>query len=167
MCNKKEKNEQLSIKYKELLHGLYSYGRKLTNDKELVKDCIQDVFLILLEKDVSNIRNLNFYILRSLRNKLMNELSRKHTVNICETSYSYLHERSPEDHLIETEEIIILETCFGQAFDSLTKKQKRLILLYYMEQQSYNEICQSEGICYQTAQNTISQALSRLRKKMS
>ena len=168
MCNKQKKDDQLSIKYKELIHGLYLYGRKFTRDGELVKDCIHDVFLRLLEKkDISDIHNINSYIRQSLRNKLMNELSRIPLENICETSYSYLHENSTEEYLIEKEEIRMFETNFEQALNSLTEKQKLLIRLYYLEQQSYDEICQSEGICYQTAKNTISQALNRLRKKMS
>ena len=166
MCNKQKKDDHLSIKYKELIHGLYLYGRKFTRDGELVKDCIHDVFLTLLEKkDISVIQNINSYIRQSLRNKLKYELSRIPLENISETSYSYLHEKSIEEYLIETEDIKTLETNFEQAFNSLTGKQKLLIRLYYWEKKSYNEICLSEGICYQTAKNTISQAMNRLRKK--
>jgi len=167
MSNNHTKDKYLSVKYKELLNGLFSYGRKYTRNFELVKDCIQDVFLALLEKeDISNIRSINFYILRAFRNKLLYELRREPFEDICETSYNYLYEPSVEDHLIETEEIKMLETCFEQAFNTLSRRQKRLIRLYYINQLSYNEICQSENITYQTAKNIISQAITRLRKMM-
>ena len=83
--------ESLSVLYEEQADSLYSYGCKFTKDRELVKDCIHDVFVKLFQKeDISAIRNMKFYLLRSFKNRLLDELSQIQPENIDEATFSYL-----------------------------------------------------------------------------
>ena len=62
--------------FNELYHlhvnMLYNYGSRLTRDAELLKDCIQDVFVRIYHRrsEIENIQNLKSYLLISLKNKL-------------------------------------------------------------------------------------------------
>ena len=58
---------------------LFNYGLKLTIDKELLKDCIHDIFVKLYVKkdELGVIDNLKSYLFISLKNKLCDELRKR------------------------------------------------------------------------------------------
>ena len=59
--------------------SFFNYGLKLTIDKELLKDCIHDIFVKLYTKkdELGTIDNLRSYLFISLKNKLCDELRRR------------------------------------------------------------------------------------------
>ncbi len=61
------------------INVLFNYGLKLTLDKELLKDCIHDIFVKLYVKkdELGTIDNLRSYLFISLKNKLCDELRRR------------------------------------------------------------------------------------------
>ena len=65
--------------YENNYQSLFSYGFSLTADRELTKDCIQELFMemwktrLTLNKNVSNIRS---YLFTWLRRNIFHELSR-------------------------------------------------------------------------------------------
>ena len=58
---------------------LFNYGTKITQDQELLKDCIHDVFMKVYNKrgDKNTINNLGSYLLISLKNRLFDEFRRQ------------------------------------------------------------------------------------------
>lgn len=68
-----------STLYDMHINLLFNYGCKLTTDKELLKDCIHDVFVKLYTKkaELGIIDNFKSYLLISLKNKLCDELRRR------------------------------------------------------------------------------------------
>ena len=160
--------ESLSALYKEQADILFSYGCKFTNNRELVKDCIHDIFVKLYEKeDISSIQNMKFYLLRSLKNHLLDELSRRHPENIDEATFSYVHEVPDEvNNSMEIDETAKLQKKFiEKIFETLTGRQKEAVYLYYIEELSYDEICQLMGMNYQSVRNIVHRALMKLREK--
>ena len=164
----KNSKESLSALYVEQVDSLYSYGCKFTCDRELVKDCIHDVFVKLYEKeDISTIRNIKFYLLRSLKNRLLDELSRIQPENIDEATFSYLQEASDEDRLMDVNETDLLKKKYlEKAFENLTGRQKETVYLYYIEELSYDEISLLLGMNYQSVRNIVHRALVKLREKL-
>ena len=160
--------ESLSVLYKEQVNSLYSYGCKFTGDRELVKDCIHDVFVKLYEKeDISAIQNMKFYLLRSFKNRLLDELSRIQPENIDEATFSYLQETSDEDQLMDINETNQLKKRYiEKAFENLTGRKKEAIYLYYIEELTYEEISQLLGMNYQSVRNIVHRALVKLREKL-
>ena len=134
------KRDLISVTYQELLSKMYLFGCRFTNDVELVKDCIHDVFLLLCDmEDVTVIRDLKIYVFRSFKRKLLKELSRR-SEKIFESSAVEPVEMSVEDHFIETEQYHQMKTYIERAFKSITYQQKRILTLYYLEQRGYREI---------------------------
>ena len=166
--HKYESLRLLSVQYNEMKKVLFSYGHKFTNDVQLIEDCIHDVFLKLCEKEnLSTIRHMNVYLLRTFRNRLNDEMARKPSIaDISEIPSDLLRVRSDEACLIETEEAIRIENAITQMMACLTKRQRQLIMLHYLEQRSYDEICHLLGISYQTVRNKMNQALKRIRDHM-
>ena len=64
--------------YDLYVHTLYNYGMKLTQDQELLKDCIHDVFVKVYTKrnEKHTINNLSSYLIISLKNRLLDEFRR-------------------------------------------------------------------------------------------
>ena len=164
----KNSKSSLSALYEEQVNSLYSYGCKFTKDRELVKDCIQDIFVkLFLKKDISAIRNMKFYLLRSFKNRLLDELSRIQPENIDEATFSYLQGDSDDDRLMEIDETIQLQKKYiEKIFENLTGRQKEAVYLYYIEELSYDEISQLLGMNYQSVRNIVHRALVRLREKL-
>jgi DNA-directed RNA polymerase specialized sigma24 family protein len=59
--------------YSGFIDSLLSYGLKITRDRELVKDCIQDVFVNLhkLHPNLHHPEYIEFYLFRSLKNAII------------------------------------------------------------------------------------------------
>lgn len=76
--------------YKEFSDALFSYGSKITKDRDLLKDSIQDLFIDLYRYDL-NLRRpeyLEYYLIKSLKNKLIRAIKRQRMLEFV-----------PDDHL--------------------------------------------------------------------
>ena len=65
--------------YREHVAMLYSFGLKLTNDKELIKDCIQDLFVELWKSKhrLAPVKSIKSYLFKSIRRKVIAESVKK------------------------------------------------------------------------------------------
>ena len=65
--------------YEEFADVLFAYGVKITNDRELVKDCIQDLFFNIYRYNIKlqQPEYLEFYLFRSLKNDLIHKVKSK------------------------------------------------------------------------------------------
>ena len=161
--------KELSALYQNHVASLYSYGCKFTADRELVKDCIHDVFVNIHKmEDVANILDIKFYLLKSLKNRLLDEFEKVKTDNIeDEDTFSYTHGVLDENKLMDIDETDrIRKQYIEKIFEHLTKRQKEAVYLYYIEELTYDEICKLLGMNYQSVRNTIHRALVRLREKL-
>jgi RNA polymerase sigma factor (sigma-70 family) len=163
----RSKEEELSDIYKEQVASLYSYGCKFTSDRDMVKDCIHDVFVKLYEKEnFHSIQNLKYYLFRSFKNRLVDELSKVSPLYTDDLSFSYLHEASGEDKYIADDKSRQMKRYIEHIFENLTDRQKEAVYLYYIEELSYETICDILNMNYQSVRNTIHRALTRLREKL-
>jgi RNA polymerase sigma factor (sigma-70 family) len=124
--------------------------------------------LKLFEKeDISDIENIKYYLLRSLKNRLLDELARVQPENIDEVPFSYLYKAADEDRQMDDDETALLTRQYiEKIFENLTGRQKEAVYLYYMEELSYDEICRLLGMNYQSVRNLIHRALVKLREKL-
>lgn len=146
---------------------LYNYGSKLVSDEDLVKDCIQDVFIKLIQnyQSLSVTPNVKGYLIKALRNKL----------------YDTLEKEKPADDITLYEEIFITDELFPllsfddseaddrakhlmQVFSQLSSHQQEIIYLYYVNELNHEEISEIMGINYQSSKNLLFRSLAKLRK---
>ena len=158
--------EAFSNLYDIHINLLYNYGYRLTSDAELLKDCIQDVFIKIYNKrsELSTVINFKSYLLISLKNKLCDE-SRKR-VNLSDIAVDELDIISNDN--IEKDYIAVEKEKHDNAFvgrmlNLLSPRQRKAIVLYYIEEKKYEDICLIMDMNYQSVRNLIHRGIVKLR----
>lgn len=152
--------------YNMYVNLLYGYGCRLTTDMELLKDCIQEVFIKIYNKrtELDSVANFKSYILISLKNKLCDE-SRKR-VNLSDVAVEELDVMSSdnvEKDYIANEKEKLDNALVIKMLDQLSPRQRKAIILYYIEEKKYEDICLIMGMNYQSVRNLIHRGISKLR----
>jgi len=163
------RNKYLTDTYKQFVPILFRYGCKYSICFELVEDCIHDVFFKLCEKeDLSDIINMKSYLMNALKNSLLDIKEKSHgkIESLENSTHNLLIENSIEEYLIETEKFQEQQRRLNNAVNCLTKRQKEVVHLYYIDMLSYNEICLRLGLKNQSVREIISDALKRLRDQL-
>ena len=139
-------DKSITIVYERYINDLYAYGMKITNNESLVKDCVQDVFINLIDQRRNLLigSHIHIYLFRSLRNKLLDEIrssSRKHEIlNSNNVFRENLINDSIERVIIQEEERSGIRKELNNILNGLTNKQREIIYLKYTECLSYDEI---------------------------
>lgn len=148
---------------------LFHYGTKLTNDDEMVKDAIQEVFLDLYlkrEKNKTNPENLKFYLLLALKRNLIKKLKRNRKlvdVNLKD-DLLFEPEYSIEKTIIEQEEYKEINQRVVKALNLLSEKQKETIYLRFNESLEYSEIAKLLNISIESVRKQVYRALKSIRE---
>ena len=164
--------------YKNYFYTLYNYGIKFTNDKELVKDGIHDLFVNLkryrskltsFENDQSrNADPVKFYLLRSFRRILTNKLSDSYfdlLTSDIPNNYHFDVTVSCEEDLILEESRRLRIQRLNKSLKKLPSKQKEAIYLRFYEGYSFEQIAElmnSNNV--KSTRGLIYKALDNLRK---
>ena len=145
-----------------------NYGCKLTTDKELLKDCIHDVFVKLYTKkaELGIIDNFKSYLLISLKNKLCDELRRR--MFMSETAVEELNPVAAGDD-VENQYLEKEKSCFENIkvkhlLAQLSPRQREALTLYYIEEKKYEDICTIMDMNYQSVRNLMHRGITRLRE---
>jgi RNA polymerase sigma factor (sigma-70 family) len=162
------KNAFLTI-YQQNYNILFGYGFSLTRDKELTKDCIQEMFLEIWNTRTSinkNVQNIRAYFCTWLRRKISRTQSRIIKQRTFENTFGnlYTHELSYEELLIAFQDTEEKKAKLNCALNKLTKKQLEIINLKFFENLSYAEIAEKTQLSSRTVYNTIYLAIQRLRE---
>lgn len=148
------------------INVLFNYGLKLTIDKELLQDCIHDVFVKLYTKrdELGVIDNVRSYLFISLKNKLCDELRRR--MYTSDTSIEEVVIPTPtdvEDDYMENEQRKNEFSLVRRLLDQLSPRQREALTLYYIEEKKYEDICEIMNMNYQSVRNLMHRGLSKLR----
>ena len=70
--------------YDKHIDNLFAFGSRFSSDREMIKDCIQDVFVKLYTKkdNLDNVENIDSYLYVSLRNRINDEYRRN--IRLCD-----------------------------------------------------------------------------------
>lgn len=149
---------------------LYNYGVKITNDSELVKDCIQELFFRIWKNkiDLGRVSYMKSYLLVGLRRQILNDLELKYYhVETVKLEDHFQIEFSAEDYFIQEQFEEDQRRDIIQVLNKLTKKQREAIYLRYFEELEYPEIAEIMNINLQSAKNNVHRGLDSLRELLS
>lgn len=158
--------------YENYFFTLYNYGIKIIRDKDLVKDCIQDLFINLwrTKHNLGEVTTIKPYLYKSLRHDLVRKLHQEsHTHSLHpeqDMNYNFEIVLSHEVELIESQAAKEQKNFLIQELNMLTKRQKEVIFLKFYENLSYQEIAAVMDISVDAVYNLLSLALGSLKKKM-
>lgn len=154
--------------YDTHIDNLFMFGTKFTSDRELIKDCIQDVFVRLFNKgkELDKVDNIESYLYVSLRNRINDEFRRQ--THLSDDEITDLNMRplteSDEYDLERIDEDHNRQLAMTQYISNLSPRQQQIIRLFYIEERKYDDICQIMGINYQSVRNLMHRSMSRLKK---
>ena len=146
---------------------LYAYGVSLGFNTEDVKDAIQEVYLKLYfnERLCIDEKKIKFYLLRSVRNQLIDwERTKKDTSSIEEEERSFKLSVSVEESFISDEEDLLLKKRVNRILDLLTDHQREIVYLHFIEEMPYEEIAVMLDMKIQTVRGQVFKAMEKLRK---
>lgn len=163
----------LSAIYYQYVQLLFRYGKKFSNNDELIKDTIQDLFfdLIRTRKNLGYTDNIAFYLMASFRRKLAKNLSQKNrSVDQTPTNGKKLVANivySVEAELIGKEELTAREKAVKEALAGLSPGQREILFYRFSCDLDYDQICEIMKLKYDSARKQVSRALKSMKKALT
>ena len=155
--------------YQEFADVLFSYGCKITNDRELVKDCIQDLFYNLYRYNIQlqNPENLEFYLFRSLKNDIIRKIKKSSTqTSLTEESTSHFGLKfQVEQDLSEFESDEIRISELQKILQTISPQKRELLFLKFSTGLNYAEIGEIVGMNPDAVKKQVYRTLDGLRER--
>ncbi len=148
---------------------IFAYGCRITNDPEVVKDCIQELFISLHKsRDLSQTSSIKYYLFRALRWKIYRILERNKRIRSLQANYLGFEMDYEEPHetlIIENQAEEINKKRLKAALTNLTVRQREALYYYYDQNLSYQQVAEIMKLSrVKSARNLIYGSLKRLRK---
>lgn len=154
--------------YNLFIEDLLSYGYRVTNDRQLIRDSIQDLFLHLwhTRENLTDTDSIRFYLYVSLRNRILRNIEKhNHTsIDTQDLFENIIGVLSVEDELITTEQYSEQIIQLKRAIQQLPKRQQEIIQLRYYHDFSFEEIAEMMEINNQSVRNLLHRAITELRQ---
>jgi RNA polymerase sigma factor (sigma-70 family) len=158
--------ESFRLLFRKFYPPLYQYGHKITPDKELLEDCIQDLFAELwVSPSKTPVVSVKAYLLKSLQYKLLKGLHKRSKIRLNSGDPEMATFQISHDNLlIIKEDQQASGTKVKAAIAQLSRRQQEIIYLRFFQNLSYEEISDIMNINYQVARNLLYQSIKALRK---
>lgn len=155
--------------YNNMYFHLIRFGLKINADDELVKDCVNQVFLNLWDKRarLNAVDNVKSYLMTSLRRCMLDQLAYTDKMNAAVSRMGAEEESaelSYEEIMIAVQQDDELKHKLQLAIKQLTPRQMELIQLKFFEGLTYEQIAERNSQTVKTAYNTIYDAIKMLKK---
>lgn len=167
---KSDDGKALEELYQLYANPLYNYGVKFTSDGELVRECIQSLFVTLWTRRNTlrapdNVRNYLFKALRLalFKNKKLQQLQDQFDQD---ENYNFMAMLSIEDEFIIGEDQQALQRHLQTGIDQLSSRQREAIFLRFYEGMSYTEVAQVMDISVKGTYKVMARAIDALRDKL-
>ena len=156
--------------YQSYVDTLYSYCTRFTTDRDLIKDCIHDLFVELWKsrRTVSATTSVRFYLLACIKRKVLRHLQKRQFTTVeAHPAAEHSTTVSCEAMLIQEQEWQQTQQGLQQALTCLTKRQREAIFLKFYQNLPYEQIADLMGLNAQSVYNLIFGALRTLKKNIT
>ena len=150
--------------YSEYIDSLFIYGSKISGDKELVEDSIQDLFIDIYRYkiDLKKPESFEFYLYKALKRIILKKLKKnKQFVQIENTNLwifniedKYFHDELEESKL----------RALQKSLNELSENCRELLFYKFYSNLTYKEIGLLLGMKPDTAKKQVYRLLIQLRK---
>ncbi|WP_134090096.1 RNA polymerase sigma factor [Olivibacter sp. XZL3] len=146
---------------------LYTYGIRLCQDEELVKDCIQEVFLFMWRRRtfLQQPASIKFYLMKAVRNKIFRELPKWQMNDELSTAACHVPDFTVtlED---PDEPAYTVQLQMKMYIDQLSPRQREILYLRFYEGIKQQKIAEIMNLTSQSVYNLLRSALLALKKKV-
>jgi len=158
----------LSKIYLNNVNDLFAFGCKFTVNKSLVKDCIQELFVTLIQtrSRLSETNNVKGYLFTAIKRMIVRELVRSSKLeNILESGdYRFEIDFQNLDQVeFENDNYSKKALAVRSAIESLTSRQKEALYLKFYFGLSHKEIAEILHLEEQSSRSLISRAIQKVR----
>ncbi|GGN01216.1 DNA-directed RNA polymerase sigma-70 factor [Dyadobacter beijingensis] len=165
--------EAFSGLYDQYAGVLYAFGMRYSTDRDLVKDCIHDLFIDLhaYRKNLAQDVNVKFYLLKSFRRKL-HAAHRKSSLlsfdrwNSDDNMAIHAFDFGIEQEMITDEKEREVLQHLAAEINLLPDRQREILYLRFHQDLDYEEIAAIMQISVPTCRTFIYRALKQLRGKL-
>lgn len=153
--------------YREYIDLLYIYGSKITDNEDILKDSVQQLFLELYTsgKNLSNPQNIKFYLLKALKIIIINEIKKSRKLTTLE-SIDFIQfdiELDAENKLIDSEVKQDRVMHLQELLNELSPEKRELLFLKFYSGLNNHEIGKVLGLKQETVKKKIYRTLKQLR----
>lgn len=152
--------------YTHYIQVLYNYGLQITPDSEIVKDCIQDVFVKIYKakKKLTVPQNPKVYLMIALKITSIILSIKNDCKNYAFSLYQTEEQLTVKNEFIDQEARHEEMNNIKRMMKILTPRQREVIYYRFIEELSYDDICQIMGLNYQSAYNLLQRSLQKIRE---
>ena len=158
--------------YQHFVQPLYSYSMGVTSDKELIKDCLHDLFVELWRNHatIGPTTSVKYYLMASIKRKLIRHMETQMKNHVHHSNYmmDYMEaDHSQESILIKYEEEIRTNKQLALCLNMLSKRQREAISLRFFQNMDTDQISDSMKINPQSVYNLIFGALRVMKEGLT
>jgi RNA polymerase sigma factor (sigma-70 family) len=161
--------EAFAVIYFRFFNILLQKGLQVSCDRELVKDCIHDLFLeIWINKlKLTTPQSVKAYLIVSLQRKIFHKIKKIRSQQTEMEKFPIEFVLSKEDQIISEQQMHDQKYIIEKAVNSLSKRQKEAIRLKFYSNLTYEEIAGTMNISTESIYNLVSIAITNLQKGLN
>jgi len=161
--------EAFAVIYYRFFKLLLQKGLQISSDRELVKDCIHDLFVELWKNKIQLVTPLSVkaYLIVSIRRKIIRQLKKLRSQKTEMDRLPLECVNSKEDQLISEQLTQDKTSMVIRALNSLTKRQREAIQLKFYANLSYEEIAEMMKISTDSIYNLVSKAIDNMQEGLT
>lgn len=160
--------EAFSLLFERYYSPLVNYGKTLMSESDIVKDCVQDVFVNIwsYRYKLNDAIAVRAYLLSCVRKRIARYHEREHIFSKVKDvdSLDFLFEFSIEEQLIADETMAIKVQQLNRLINHLPTRQKEALYLRYHQGLSVEQVAEVLNMNYQSTKNLLHRAILQLRK---
>lgn len=157
------------IIYNEFAEVLFAYGSRITSDKELLKDCIQDVFVDIYQygSELRNPESLEFYLFKTLKRNIIRRLKKDRSTQLTDGNITTFELNfNLEEEIIREEKESKRLYRLQELLQSLNSTQRELLFLKFNSGMSYPEIGKLLDLKPDTIKKQVYRLINDLREQV-
>ena len=163
-------DDSLEKLYRRYFDELYSYGKKWLQDAMLTEDCIQDLFVKLMNNraSLSPTTSVKYYLFRSYRSVVLDKIKLSNRMPLIDEpgEHLFLFDLSPEKKLVDEQDSAAMKQKLAAALQALTPRQREAIFLRYIQGFSYPQVAEALELTAKGTYKLMARAIEALKEHM-
>ncbi|HRN58503.1 MAG TPA: sigma-70 family RNA polymerase sigma factor [Agriterribacter sp.] len=161
--------EALGYLYDTYIDRLFHAALKMTDNRELARDALQEIFIEIwhYRASIGEVNHSYSYLVKVLKSIVLKKVKRKViTSELHDNAQALAETCNVEEMIISSERITEQKSRLNIALTQLTSRQKQVVRLRFFEGLSYEQIAVKLSMNYQSVNNLAFRAMTSLRKQM-
>lgn len=144
---------------------LFNYGYRICQDRDFLKDCIQEIFLELWNRRsrISATASVKWYLFKAVRLRIFRDQSKWRRNELLSDDYDFMVEFNIESKIINEGDQDSLTSRIQLVLNHLPSRQREIIYLRFYENLDFDNICQIMNISKQSVHNLLQKAYKNFR----